>query len=509
MPEVTLTPPIEDYEAERLALGAALLEAEAAATVITGLDPEDFHHSLYRTIFRCLKKLHRKGLPLELTLVCRPLKKSPGWPEEADPAVYLASCFEDAIGAFAPHYCERVKKASLRRRLQRDCLEAARLAAEQEDGLEAAAQILRQTLENAEPTSYHLGISSRGGEVGKIMTLAELREKHQTHIEPVKMLPFLGEENLPLFIEGFSHTFSAAPKAGKTTLLFQLIKEWAQAGHRLLYLSEEPESIWRYRVGEEEEIGWLEQVSLICCLGLQQEDLLNRARRGEQDLLILDTSKVLGVEDENDSASVSRIIQPWIVAAREKNQTLIIVHHCRKGGGSQIEAAAGSLAWTANTDRVLVLLADDNRAEQRELRGSGRLLAPAKIAYEMRDERLVSLGSPITVELESIKTRLLEVLPDAWQTTTQIKTALGEPYPSGKLLRRSLEALVREGLAARDPGLEQGSKQGVSYHWRRADPSPTSSPAKPYTFRVEEVAASLLDRALEIFPGSEVVEGGD
>jgi len=86
--------------------------------------------------------------PLDLAPASYALEHRPGWPADLQADIYLGSCMEASIAALAPQYCEQIKQASQRRRLHRDCLEAARFA-EQQDGLEAAREMLQQALARA------------------------------------------------------------------------------------------------------------------------------------------------------------------------------------------------------------------------------------------------------------------------------------------------------------------------------------------------------------------------
>jgi hypothetical protein len=472
-----------DTEAERLALGAAMLELEAAAKMFESLTAEDFQTPLHKATFRGLHELWEAGIPLEPHLIDKPLRERKDWPEDARAYVYthLSSMIEESFAGGMPWYCGRLKQATAKRKLYQACTQAMQRLESEPDGLADTLEWLQgqlQTTSSPIETSLRRSLSCE-------ISLADLQKKAQEEPD-MSILPFLGDSSLPFFAEGLSHILAAAPKAGKTTLLIRLTREWAESGHRVLFVSEEPEIVWRRRMAAEESGEWLERIILVCCLGLPVERLLGRVKSGEESIVILDTSKILGVEDENDSSTVNLAITPWIATAREKSKTFIMAHHCRKGGGAQVDAVAGSHAWTGVFDTVLELLPDDRNDNQRQLRAVGRLLPSCKTVYSMANGLLTNLGSPGEVELQAVKERLLDSLTEEWETTSNARKRLGEPLPSASSVKRALEDLAAEGLLERDPPLSEGARQGKYYKWRRPT---TSSPALLY--REEEVEGSM------------------
>ncbi len=298
------------------------------------------------------------------------------------------------------------------------------------------------------------------------ISLAALRRKARDAGTEVDALPLLGQAEPPIFQRGLSHIVAAPPKAGKTTLLYAQAKEWARADFSVLFLSEEPEIVWYQRLEiEDAEDEVLERVTLVPALGEDPESLLQRMSQGQEEIVILDTAKVLGVEDENDAATVNRVIAPWVVKARETGKTLIVSHHVRKGGGRAVEALAGSYSWAAVFDTV-VEIALDEQDSRRQLRAVGRLLPSCKLLYELRGSDLVLLGSPDAVELDATKERVLKELTGEWMTTAQVHGALGDPKPSLEQLRRALNSLAFGGEVERDPPWSAGQKQGTTYRWR-------------------------------------------
>jgi hypothetical protein len=320
-----------------------------------------------------------------------------------------------------------------------------------------------------------------GGEVGgqerlRGVTLAALRRKAKEAGFEAEVLPLLGEREPPVFQRRLSLILASPPKAGKTTLLYAEAREWAQAGATILFISEEPELVWYQRLeAEEADDEVLDRITLLPALGESPDSLLERVSQGQEEIVVLDTAKILGVEDENDAANVNRMITPWVVKARETSKTLIVAHHMRKGGGRAVEALAGSYSWAALFDTVVEIELDEQDSRRR-LRAVGRLLPSCKLLYELREGELVLLGSPEEVELEAAKERVLEELTGEWMTTTQVHGALGDPKPSNEQVRRALNSLAAEGKVERNPAWSEGQRSGATYRWRIPATSPTSPP---------------------------------
>ncbi len=68
-------------------------------------------------------------------------------------------------------------------------------------------------------------------------------------------------------------------------------------------------------------------------------------------LVIVDTLAVWsGMADENDASEATRSISVWTRLAQEYNACVLLVHHMRKGGGSNGEAIRGSSAILGTAD---------------------------------------------------------------------------------------------------------------------------------------------------------------
>jgi len=299
--------------------------------------------------------------------------------------------------------------------------------------------------------------------------------KEQSSIE---YLPLLGEEGF--VVRGWSHLLAGYPRVGKTELLLGLVAERTQAGDKILYLTEEPQSIWAARAARlRDKLDW-SNFTLGLALGVDPAQLLEAVKTSDADLVIVDSIRnLLRPRDETDNSELARLINPWIVACREAGKTLILVHHTRKGGGDHGEGIAGGHALLGAVDIALELTYD--KAESRRVLTSyARVIPGRQLAYELSPEGdLRALGSPAAVELRQLQARIQEVLDEAgdWLTTREVRAALGEPQPSDEQVRQALLGLARAGQIERDPDLSTEAR-GKVVRWRSGQ-LPTSNNKDP------------------------------
>jgi hypothetical protein len=318
-------------------------------------------------------------------------------------------------------------------------------------------------------------------------------------------LPLLGREGY--IIQGWSHLVAGYPRAGKTELLAAQVVDWCRAGRSVLYLTEEPRSIWTVRLARlaaaaglaEGDRAALTRLTVVFALGSDPEVLLTRALRGHEAVVVLDTLRnLLPLRDETDNSEIARALNPWIAAARAAGKTLIVAHHLRKGGGEHGEGIAGGHALLGTFDMALELVRDPQHPDRRLLRAYARLITPPELVYE-RDEHggFRALGEPEALRRAEVMARVRAALTAEWQATGDIHEALDEPRPSKELLRGVLLELARNGEAERDPGIEVERVQGKMVRWRLRGAGPPDGGAPP---------TSLPTHPLKV--GSEVGAGG-
>jgi hypothetical protein len=308
-----------------------------------------------------------------------------------------------------------------------------------------------------EPSELRFG-ARREVNAGELQAVAR-----QSDAPLLTFLPVLGIDNF--IVRGWSHILAAYPKTGKTEFLTRLLPAWPD--EKVLYLTEEPESVWAARLKEIPHP--LPHVTLLFALALDPLAILERIRSGDETIIVLDTVRnLLGLRDETNNSEVARALSPYISATRDKKQTLIAVHHDRKGGGEHGEGIAGGHAFLGIFDVALELKRDGGE-RRRLLRGWGRVIEVPTLIYEKADNgEMVALGNPVEVALAEVKQRLMGVVTGDLSKTRELHEALGDPRPSLDQVAKGLHALAREGKVERDPPLSKGQIRGTSYRWRLA-----------------------------------------
>ena len=289
------------------------------------------------------------------------------------------------------------------------------------------------------------------------MNAADLRQQGTPDLD---YLPFLGQDGY--LVRGWATLIAGYPKAGKTELLARLCHEWQ--GERILCITEEPESIWAARLAMMPD-GW-EHVTLLFGLGVEPEELLSEIANCAATVVVIDSVRnLLGLHDETDNSEVARVLTPYIAACRAGHQTLLLIHHIRKGGGHYGEGITGGHAFLGIVDCALELLREQSLGDnRRKIRGWARVTPISELVYELAQDRtMTALGKPELLALEQVKDRALEALSGEWQKLKELREALEEPRPSTNHLRAALNALVAEGTAQRDP---KEAKERATYRYR-------------------------------------------
>jgi len=309
--------------------------------------------------------------------------------------------------------------------------------------------------------------SKVGGPPLRGVKASEVRNAGLTGGGALEYLPFLAKDGY--IVKGWSHLVAGYPKSGKTELTTRLCHEWRD--ERILYFTEEPQSIWEARLAELPE-GW-DHVTLVFALGAQRSAVLEMIKRSTATVVVIDTVRsLLGLRDETDNSEVARVLNPFIAACRQLDMTLLLLHHIRKGGGQHGEGITGGHAFLGVVDLALELLRADGGSEnQRKVRGWGRVVAVPPLLYERdQDGTFRPLGSPEEVRLEEVTTRVYKVVEARGCTFKEIRQALGEPRPGHEQTRKALRALAERGEIERDPPIGQDRK-GTTYRYRLPAPA--------------------------------------
>ena len=124
-------------------------------------------------------------------------------------------------------------------------------------------------------------------------------------------------------------------------------------------------------------------------------------------------------EQENSSGAVQTALRPLQHAAAKLGLTIVVIHHNRKGGGDQYNAARGSSAFQGAADLIFNLARPpgNQRRTVRELSTAGRFSdVPEKLMIELQEDtdghtRYDALGSEHDVAARSARSTALRVAP--------------------------------------------------------------------------------------------------
>jgi hypothetical protein len=300
----------------------------------------------------------------------------------------------------------------------------------------------------------------------RAMNAATLRENGLSPDKPpIQYLRILGEEGF--IVQGWSHLLSAYPKTGKTQLITQVVSEWCAQGIRVTYYSEEPQGVWEARLARMGSADGLENLEIVSAIGFSATDIKADMQIIDANVVVVDTVRLLRLEDENSNSQINLTLTPLIAVARQRGQTLIFLHHNRKGAGEHGVAASGGHAFLGVVDIALELGRVGDQPRRRTIKGWGRINEVPELVYELGDDGVMqALGAPRDLELKEVVVRVRDVLTDLFQTTSQLRDALGEPKPSHDNISKALIQLATTGEALRDPSMTGGSKPGKTYRWR-------------------------------------------
>jgi DNA-binding transcriptional ArsR family regulator len=289
--------------------------------------------------------------------------------------------------------------------------------------------------------------------------LSELLSSDAEH--ELEYVPLLGVDGL--IARGTITLLGAHPKAGKTTLLIHACREWLQQGLRVVYLSEDTRAIWRERVKRFPELGAL---ILNAIPRAHPENWARAVRELEPDIVIVDTiRRFMPAKDENDSASVSLALMPFVDLQQELPRTaIVLVHHTKKSLSSdgEITDIAGSHAFTAEVDAILLLVPVREHKRQRILTPiAGRLwtLSPEPLVLELSEDgseyRVVGTAEEVLPEshAQSTREKVLQAIRVLGQATRneieEYLREIGEKIPE-RTIKHALLGLYEDGKVERE-----------------------------------------------------------
>jgi DNA-binding transcriptional ArsR family regulator len=293
-------------------------------------------------------------------------------------------------------------------------------------------------------------------------TFAPLREiLARAQNRTIAYLPLLGQDGL--IARGTLTLLAAHPKAGKTTLLIHACREWLQQGLKVLYLTEEPLAVWQLRLQQYPELAnlYLNEIPRAHPIRWAQS-----IRSHAPDVVIVDTvRRFCQIRDENDSASVSSALAPFVDLLNALPDTaLVLAHHTRKNLSpeGEITDVAGSHAFTAEVDTVLFLTPCREHSRQRVLTPvASRLWAftPEALVLELSEDgscyRVKGLANEVLPEQreQDAKAQVLQALQELGEATAEeVREYLEELGCSltKRWVRQLLQELSATGLVERE-----------------------------------------------------------
>jgi hypothetical protein len=226
---------------------------------------------------------------------------------------------------------------------------------------------------------------------------------------------------------------SALWKAGKTTFLAHILK--ALAGEmsfigqavtpcNVLMISEEPWHLWTAR---RDQLGIGDHVHITCRPLQGKPDaatwdaftsfVAEQVNAKHLELVVFDTlSAFWPVENENDASQVIAALLP-LRKICDAGAGVLLVHHPRKGDGTEATAARGSGALSGFVDIILELRrfdASQRDDHRRVLTGYSRYQStPDELVIELTRDNMAYtlLGSKGKAEAEALTAAIMRVLP--------------------------------------------------------------------------------------------------
>lgn len=303
----------------------------------------------------------------------------------------------------------------------------------------------------------------------RVYTIAEARLRTEQSIE---YLPLLGVDGY--ISKGWTHLLAGWWRLGKTEMMAAVILPWLRLGLSVLWITEEPDSVWADRADMFDEIydpvPW-ERLTLMDALSATPAALLDFAVLIPSDVVIADTiSEVCGITSLKDDEAVQRAVSPWIRRLRDGHRTLIFICQHRKAPGEHGERVLGSVILAAKMDAVLELEAVEGYERRRRLSTRRRRRATPALVYEMDGEdRIVVIPDARTRSRTEAEVAVLAIVngSDRPLTTSEVRRLM-TPMPSSDTVLRVLTAVAKDSGIRRDPPIVENVERRT-VRWLRVD----------------------------------------
>lgn len=287
-------------------------------------------------------------------------------------------------------------------------------------------------------------------------------------------------------------------KCGKSTLLAHLFKAMGSGGNlvgpvkpcRVLIVSEEASEHWRRR---RDELGIGDHVEIVVrpftgrptlkVWGQYIGHIAKLCTDRRYSLVVVDTfSAISPVVDENDSAKMMEALLP-LNAILATGAAILLVHHFKKGDGTEAQAARGSGALGGFVDTIVELRrfnANQRNDTRRVLTAYSRFdETPDEVVIELTQDGYVSQGTKSDAAKGDRAETIRSVLPanEPGLTTEEVLAQWpdGPPKPGIRTLRDDL----RTGAQIGAWGQTGMGKRGDPHRYHQVQNAiPASPPSK-------------------------------
>ncbi len=465
---------------EQAALGAALVNDDAARILVRELEAGHFAIDSHRRIHTAIAALVARGEGVDVLTVAAQVERGGGW-EGARGRDYLYVLLDSTpVAAHVRQYCQRVRELARQRELGL-CLQRASVAAGElreplargrlRTELEAAALLLEDSVDRADGLQLFDGPGLAKMQLEEPQALCE-----------------------GLVYRGCSTDLVAEPKRGKTTMLLSLSaaiipgRPWCTrttTHSGVLYLSEQSPHSFNpqcARAGLLSESGFcvlFHRDVLNLTWPEVGERVLRAAKARALDLVIIDNLSLwAGIRgEEENEAGVALETLRVIERLTGAGLAVVTVRHARKGGGSLNEAGRGSSAIAGGMD-ILAQIKGEKQPRRRLLQVTGRVFAeePHDLVIELGADGLYHyVGEGGLVDRDDARRTILgllpgnqdEALPEALVITTCQQAGIGKPTVQA-VLRRLCGEHDDAGLVRRELGAGSASPRAYGY-WRSSD----------------------------------------
>ena len=334
--------------------------------------------------------------------------------------------------------------------------------------------------------------------------VASLRDP-EVEKEPIRLSEISAEKEKVSWIwdgflcSGHKTLFSALWKSGKSTLIGHLLKAIEEkkplAGQetkksKVLILSEESEYIWSTRREEQElksEDVWIFSKPLKTKLNFKQwEEFVIKISKFDEkekiDLVIIDTiSDFWSVYQENDASQTNMAIKP-LDHLTDLGASVLLIHHFRKGGGSEFVASRGSGAISSAVDIIMEFRRLDLESPtdtKRVLKSISRFQeTPREVVIELVDNVYYTRGTKQEVSKEAKLMKILLILEKAERALTAQDVVDNWDVesdgraPNKRTIQRHIKTLIFDGRIIQDGEQRVGKIMAPTYTTSDKDSAP-------------------------------------